>query len=267
MTLTETDSRAPRDLASGVSASPVAAVDLDRFCDGCGYNLRTAAVFRDERTGIPIVRCPECGRFHSANDAATVFRPWFSRVTSVLLALWMILIIGVIGGLGLTEGTLNYATLDELTGFRWTTPATQGVGGMVRVGATGTLVVRDYPEEQLFVTFIVFLSFLAGGLCGMVPAVAFPHWRILGSVVLSLVIPMLAGVTVFVAWRSEAPHLLDWGLPYMAGHTAAQVTGGVLGAVTGRPLARLLVRVCLPPSVRPRLAWLWLADSKPLPKS
>ena len=40
---------------------PIASVELDRFCVGCGYNLRTLAVFADPRTEIPIVRCTECG--------------------------------------------------------------------------------------------------------------------------------------------------------------------------------------------------------------
>ena len=58
----------------GTRAAPVACIDLDRFCEGCAYNLRTLPVYRDERTGIPVVRCPECGRFQSANDASTVAR-------------------------------------------------------------------------------------------------------------------------------------------------------------------------------------------------
>jgi len=45
-----------------------------------------------------------------------------------------------------------------------------------------------------------------------------------------------------------------------------QAFGGVAGVFLGRPLARLTVRIVLPPGVRPRLAYLWLADNKPFPR-
>ena len=67
-------------------AVPAAYMERDRFCEGCGYNLRTLPMYRDERTAIPLVRCPDRGRFQPANNTATALRPMPHRVTIMLLA-------------------------------------------------------------------------------------------------------------------------------------------------------------------------------------
>ena len=46
--------------------------EVDRFCEGCGYNLRGQVVRREPGTKILLARCPECGCFHPAADAGTV---------------------------------------------------------------------------------------------------------------------------------------------------------------------------------------------------
>ncbi len=82
-----------------------------------------------------------------------------------------------------------------------------------------------------------------------------------------LALPIVAGVVVAVAWHYEAPHLLEWGLRHLTAHACLQLLGGTVGVVFGRPFARLTVRILLPPGVRPRLAYLWLADRKPFPSA
>lgn len=54
----------PRATAANSLAAPAptACIELDRFCEECSYNLRTLAVTPDPRTGIPVVRCTECGK-------------------------------------------------------------------------------------------------------------------------------------------------------------------------------------------------------------
>ena len=94
---------------------PVACIELDRFCEDCSYNLRTLPVVPDPRTGIPVVRCTECGRFQPANTTVTALRPWIARVTSVTLFGWMFLLIAIFFWLGMAQGAINYATLEELT--------------------------------------------------------------------------------------------------------------------------------------------------------
>ena len=247
---------------------PRGCIDLDRFCGGCGYNLRTLPVWPDERTGIPVVRCPECGRFQSANDAATVLRPWLNRATTVVLAAWILFAIAVIGHLGLAEGALSYATLDELT--IWGGYTTQQIGNRTITtysGNLGPLEIREnYPYYEFFVALIMAISFATAFASSWFAVVAFPHWRRIAYLGLVCFLPIAAGGIVAGIWQQEAPGLFGWGLKYMAAHVGVQLFGGLAGVAFGRPLARAIVRIILPPGVRPRLAYLWLVDGKPPPK-
>ena len=109
------------------------------------------------------------------------------------------------------------------------------------------------------------VSFVTAFVISVFAVVAFPHWRRVAYLSLALVLPIIAGVVDVAIWHDEAPHLLGWGLNYMAAHCVVQVLGGLVGVVFGRPLARGVVRIILPPSIRPRLAYLWHADGKPPP--
>ena len=79
-------------------------------------------------------------------------------------------------------------------------------------------------------------------------------------------LPLVAAILIALVWHGEAPHLFTWGLIYVGAHAALQIIGGLFGVSLGRPLARLLVRILLPPGIRPKLAYLWLADGKPAPR-
>ena len=252
---------------SRAPAAPVACIDLDRFCEGCGYNLRTLPVYRDAHTGIPIVRCPECGRYQSANDASTVLRPWLHRLTSLLLGAWILVIIAAFFHLGLAEGALSYTTLDELT-IRGGSTVQRINNTTIRTwSGSGPLEVRsDYEYYGSFVAMILFGSSLTAFACGMLAVVVCPHWPRAAYAGFILAMPILAGGLVAITWRYEAPHLFIWSLPYVAAHAGAQAVGGLAGVIFGRPLARLGVQIFLPPSIRPRLAYLWHADGKPFPR-
>jgi len=251
---------------SGDPAVPVACIELDRFCEKCGYNLRTLPVYRDERTGIPVVRCTECGQFQSANDAATAFRPWLHRLTSLVIGVWVLCMIGIFFWLGIAEGAMSYATLDEMTHRAGT--QVQRIGTMtIRTGiGTGPMQVwSDMPDHDLFVSCMMIGSFCLAFVVGLLASVLCPHWRRVVGAAVAAGMALVAGVVIAVTWDYEAPNLLTWGLPYIAGHTGMQILGGVIGAAYGRPITRGIVRVFLPPSVRPRLAYLWLTDGKEVP--
>ena len=248
--------------------TPVACVDLDRYCEECGYNLRTLPIVRDAHTGILVVQCTECGRYQPANDASTAARPWLNRVTSLMLVTWILAIVTLFIFAGIGEGGISYATLDELTMH----------GGYERqqVGNTTTITWnRRYGPLEVQTDFEFYKSFIAAVLgcslaiafaCGMLAVVVFPHWRRIAYVALILTMPFVAGSLVAVGWSQEAPHLFAWGMSFVTAHALVQMLGGVLGIALGRPAARLAIRIFLPPSVRPRLAYLWLVDDKPFPK-
>jgi hypothetical protein len=270
MTVKELGKVAPRpspDRPAQLSA-PVARIELDRFCVACGYNLRTLTVHRDAHTQIAVVRCPECGRFQSANETSMALHPWLDRFVSVLLATWMLTLMAAFVMLGMADGAISYGTLDELTihgGYE--TRQSGNTTTYTWRGSFGPLEVRpEPPEYKLFLASILTCSFLTAFVCGALAVVVFPHWRRIAYAALVVSIPVLAGVCVAVVWSYEAPHLFNWGLRYMMGHLGAQVLGGMIGVAFGRPLARGMVCILLPSSVRPRLSFLWLADNKPFPK-
>ena len=247
---------------------PVAIIDMDRFCNHCGYNLRTLPVYRDDRTGIPVVRCTECGRYQAANDGATTLRPWLNRITALLLWAWILAVLTAIFFLGLGEGALSYATLDELTIRGGAT--TQFVNNtVVRTWQSmGPLEIdTEYRFYRSFISSILFGSFGLAFLLGLFIVVVLPHWRKIACNGLAVGIPLIAGLLIAGSWYYDAQHLFEWGLPYMIAHAGVQCLGGLLGVALGRPVARLAVCLVFPASVRPRLSYLWLADNKPLPRT
>ena len=263
LTIKKPDEAAPAEPER--SEALTAVIDLDRFCEGCAYNLRTMPVHRDPRTGIPVVRCPECGRFQAANDTSTALRPWLRRLTALLLGLWILTLVAGYVSLGVAEGAVSYMTLEELTVRGGYTTQTIGNTTVRTWRGFGPLEIdTGYEPYRLFVSTVLLGSFAVAFACGMFLVVLFPHWRRVAYVAVVLGTPQVAGALIAVAWHQQAPHLFAWGLPYVAAHAGVQTLGGMMGVAFGRPLARLGVRILLPPSVRPRLAYLWLVDGKAL---
>ena len=99
-------------------------LETDVFCQTCGYNLRSQPVTRDDRLGIFICRCPECGRFHAAGTGVTAASLWTARIATSLLVIWVLVVLSalfwiVIGlgaiAVGHTE-TFSYRRLETLDG-------------------------------------------------------------------------------------------------------------------------------------------------------
>jgi hypothetical protein len=237
----------------------VACVETDRFCDRCGYSLRTQAVRRDPRTEVLLCRCPECGRFHPAAEAATVGRVWLQRLATVLLACWIMFIASTAVTILVSQGAITCFTLDELTR---TVPARMLLSGR-SVNYTHMLVPRtEYRELGLLYTVSGSTSLGLGLVASFAAVIVLPHWRrrAYTAVAVAVAWPIAVALVVVYIWRQMAPHLTAWGASYIWGHTPICVLGGVVGVMIGRPLARAVVRACLPPRVRPVLSFLWLAD-------
>lgn len=264
-------------------APPVATIETDRFCDGCGYNLRTQPVRRDERTHILIVRCPECGRFAAAADAVTAARPWLHRLATLLLFGWVLFVLWIATLLCVAQGAITFLTLEERTTWEVASttsapptvitlpfnPATTTAATTITLPPPGTtyrLVMSPPDEDDAYVIALAMaISLLLGFVTATLMVVAMHHWRRWVYVVPVLLIPAVVATIVSTDWNTSAPDLAAWGRPIILMHAACHLAGGLLGVLLGRPFARMLVCVLLPPRVRPALSFLWLADHKPPP--
>ena len=72
-------------------AAPLAVIETDAFCERCGFNLRSQPIWRDERLGLLVCRCPECGGHQSATGRASALSPWLHRLALLLTIAWVAL--------------------------------------------------------------------------------------------------------------------------------------------------------------------------------
>lgn len=239
------------DTNAPTSGSVVGRIECDRFCDECGFNMRTAPVARDDRTGLLLARCSECGRVHHAAAATTAGRVWLQRLGTLALFLWMAAILGATFMLGVVETAMHAVTLEELTQY---SPA-------------GRIVDEDFEQYPAFMAVVLGVSALAGFVMVSLYACAAHHWRKICYAAIAVLIPMVPMTIAWRAWTWDAPHLEAWAWRYLLMHAMVQVSAGILGAIFGRAILRLLATVLLPPRTRTLLGFLWLADGKPIPST
>ncbi|MEM7809784.1 MAG: hypothetical protein AAF561_16865 [Planctomycetota bacterium] len=310
----------------------LAVVETDIFCS-CGYNLHGQRTQVDERLGFVVVRCPECGKWHPANQYATSNSVWLRRFATFVLFCWMlalllILLAATFATAGVAMGrtmeftrrvpvdpdngrvVLESSVFEETSSgivelYRYTygddgsevppPPKTASDGqGRARV-AVDTDGQRYYPRTRVPIRqvpdawfemphawqgppptwrlVVVFGgSFAAAGLAlGAIQAAALWHldWprKLLPVVVVvacatGLYLLFLIGtgefdervrtaVTTEAFLNIHAPLLVAW----------------IIGLVIGRPVARFVVDLFVPPKPRQALAHLWFADGKALSTS
>ena len=259
----------------------VARIECDRFCDGCGYNLHTQVVRRDTRTQLLLCRCPECGRIHAVRDNVTAGRVWLQRLGTLALFVWMLVV--VVGGFSLGAGQVGVTigTLEELTTYRPTSmPVTTGPspttitisrpGRVAYSGGGNTIWQRQVREEidyyGAFMALMLGLAFALGFALAVLMTVTMHHWPRGGYLVPVVCVPVLAGAIAWYAWSSDYAHLRGWAAWYVVLDGGANLLGGLVGVLVGRPFARLLATLILPPRLRQVAAFLWLADGKLPPR-
>jgi hypothetical protein len=105
-----------------------------------------------------------------------------------------------------------------------------------------------------------------GFVCAMAAAVAFPHWRRWGYMLLCGLI-VLAGTLLF-AWAIPQFYSFrpfpDQTIPIVVLQAIGFALAAAAGTFLGRPLVRALVRVFLPPRARVPLHFVWTADGRSL---
>ena len=289
---------------SGLEARPPLQRHLqilaDQFCP-CGYNLHGQRVTFDERLDIPVVRCPECGRWSAAGHGSTATRSWLARLGSVALFIWIMMVLGAILAtlllvfgmcmartvgntvvIALTpDGRQITQTLDPNTGvYAFTYAGSDEQVNVTRIQYKLRQVPAGDPrakypfynwyavEPMPRSVYLMFLGIAGGGglLLGIFLAAALWHlrsWRRWGLPTLML-LPGLA--TMAILHLDDAFELMVAPAWKIVATTAGGAALAMLvGLAIGRSVARAIVIGIVPPRPRQMLAFLWLADGKTPP--
>ena len=273
-------------------AERFAQLEVDAFCVDCGYNLHSQPVTRDERLGIFIARCPECGKFHPAGVGITAAGSWSQRSTTALLVLWVLFLMFAIFWIMMAMGTV-VATHAELLSYRKPVapdgrPAHwKGLsdGAVIAVYDDNGQAVNNWREKRttqvqtlgpwqwnerrwILRTRLTLLALAAGvGLfTGMLLAIFLWHWpkkRYLWVILL----PLAAGLGSVVIYSLDPDYdeVVGWMTMLALGYAAFEGVFLVIGVKLGRPLARLLLSMFIPPRPRQHFAFLWRVDGKATP--
>jgi hypothetical protein len=256
----------------------VGMVQTDTFCEGCGYNLHTQMVVRDERLGILICRCPECGRYSAVGQTTTAARAWLNRLATILLTGWVFFLLLLFALCSLFLGMIAYGHVGDMTEIRptfntWaaTRPARppnryyQSRYYPFRYGVRQ--IPNDATDEQTRHLWAQgWLTFFAV-LLGLITGVLFSSlvWHCQGRSRLWGFLPPVAGCGVAgILWFSNPMTELirDWGLLQIGLFFLVEMVAVGIGLWIGRSFARGLVRILVPPRPRQHLAFLWITDGK-----
>lgn len=279
-------------------------IQADQFCP-CGYNLHGQRIERDERLGFQIVRCPECGNFQPAGHGSTAMRPWLSRLAAGLLVLWILFLLGIAAAaVGIFTG-MSFAGIEMHTQWvqfdgstnrplaqTWDPNTQTSVYTYLDTGETFTdgtqirwemrHVPRNHPwavahrenngwgsSEPPTLFYILFyggLALIAFSL-GVGQSAALWHlrgWR--RWLPMAVILPLPAAF-LLISLADGNMYADVSGLVLMIGglHLGLAAVCYATGLLVGRPIARFVVKLLVPPRPRQMLAFLWHADGKQLP--
>lgn len=274
----------------------------DRLCLKCGYNLIGQPIFREEHYDLLIVRCPECATVASLQEYPLLGR-WANRWAALLAGLWLLVMVALwvasaaalfgfaVGAAEIASERYGLALYEQFNVWQ-----IQQNAGVPRSAQRAQMVrMNDFTSWWQQQDSAALLRG-AGGLWGGVNAFAWYVWGweaviafVLGVVWATLLIARrrfgllicvpvvltgaaLLSVIVLSKWLEEP---MWW---YQASNRQVGPTimglslawGGIclsLGLLTGRAVARGMVRLMLPPQLRSALAFLWLADGLAPPKA
>jgi len=260
-------------------------LQTDTFCEHCGYNLHGKRVERDERLGILVCRCPECGRYHPAAPRVSAAAPWMARVGTALLVFWIVLVMGVIVLAGFAFGGIAMLHLDLFTEGFECDPAGREVA-YPQGSSTGAVYVdtgkpapttvyrarlrkiqRDSHEWARAAIVTLNLLSLGSGLTAGVLLVVFVwHWPKRRYLWMPLYPLLCAGfVCIIVVLNDYYDFVRGWAVQRAGYHALVQALAMGVGIMIGRPIARFIVGLFVPPRARQHLSFLWRVDGKTPP--
>lgn len=225
---------------------PTGAIQFDRFCDHCGYNLRGQATRRELHTRLILIACPECGTFHPANETTPLARLW-TRLRQIITVGWVAAWLGVwftasVAYLVPTGILADEASYWLFSSEAWRDERIIGTIALLFV-AIGVVIATAFTLVVLAV-------------------IAFPHWPRFAFAILSFVWPvppMMLALLLQCARRFSTDSVF---LPCaMALATAAiTVAAGLVATMLARPIARIVISLLMPATWRSHVAHLWIAD-------
>jgi hypothetical protein len=274
-------------------------INTDRPCARCGFNLFGQPIIREAHYGLIAARCPECSQIAALQEYPALGR-WADRWARTLAALWVVVLFVAAGTqFGPTFGMLlagvEIASEDFgesiATAFDESTRLSQGpipgrsgmLGGWTDVDTEwwrehGNALI----ESKGGLTAVInhrFAWLLAPINIGSLAAGIFWSVCLLGARRRSVMIPAMLPlvIAVVIAWLAQSNRMTGTSvkahdisvetikrlvLPLLGGTAMMSV---LLGVSQGRRLARLVVRLSLPPRMRSSLAILWTRDGLPPP--
>jgi hypothetical protein len=225
--------------------TPVGNVQVDAFCAHCNYNLFSQVVSRDERLGILVCRCPECGEFTAAGCMTTASQKLSQRLATGGLIIYLGFLLGVFALAAIALATAQGTYLED----RYSEVFQNG----------SQKDIAKWPE--------LVGGAIAGSVLGGFFATFCWHWR-RGWRYLGAFTPGLVAIIVWYAFRNSgmqplsSPVLLGWGLPVLAVVVGLETISVLLGEFVGRPIARTALQILLPVRLRSYLGFLWFVDGK-----
>lgn len=245
-------------------------LETDFFCHQCGYNLHGQIVSRDERLDLLICRCPECGRFHPAGLGVSATRPWLARAGIGLIVIWVMFAIGVFLLSGFFMGLFTWVHLETFTTRDYDNASRYIINNMY-AGPIPRILRHerdDYYSQSRNVAWKVMGSLsianalLLGGFC----AVAMWHVR-KNRLYLVLGWPILTALITYGLWwaNENLVRIAGWSMSRIAIYAIVNIVAMAIGLQIGRPVARFVLRVVVPPKLRQHTHFLWTCDGKTPP--
>jgi hypothetical protein len=241
------------------------------FCDACLYNLHGLDVTRDDRLNLPVVRCPECGKFHAAGAATGAGRVWLHRLARFLIVLWVGFILVAVALAGLSFFIMCAAEFECFIRRDW-----HAAGPAFRGAYTYTLRPIDASDFGSLAAYLLFRYMIAGlslffGWClGAFLPVFLWHVRNRAWFLLILFLPALLGFCMYEVYLADLGSRVgdgDWVYVLIASlrQFAFQSAGILAGIAFGRPVARVLLRALLTRKLLQYVRFLWEVDGKTPP--
>jgi hypothetical protein len=257
-------------------------LQVDAFCVTCGYNLHSLEVVRDERLGICVCRCPECGRFHPAGVGVTAAKTWAQRSSTILLVVWVMLALfatfWIIMGMGAVMvahvDSFSYLKMISMDGHDVEYTATSG--GPVLKGTTQP--VKQYRNVATLdppdgfgrgvwdLVPLIIDGVLIGFVTGLLLVSFLWHWK-RRRYFWMLLLPLAVAGFVAVIFILDDTYILihPWIFRIVGFYALIEAAFMALGIRVGRAISRGLLNIFVPPGPRQHLAFLWRVDGKTLP--